>query len=55
MKTVQIALTMFRDEAEIIWNQLMAATLTSSLIIYIFFIFLQKYFVAGITEGSVKE
>lgn len=55
MKTVQIALTMFRDEAEIAWNKLMAATIISSLIIYILFIFLQKYFVAGITEGSIKE
>lgn len=55
MKTVQIALTMFRDEAEIFWNELMAATLISSLVIYILFVFLQKYFVAGIIEGSVKE
>jgi len=55
MKTVQIALTSFRDEAEVIWNQLMAATIVSSLAIYIIFSFLQKYFVAGITEGSVKE
>ncbi len=55
MKTVQIALTMFRDEAEILWNQLMAATLVSSLAIYILFLFLQKYFVAGMMEGSIKE
>jgi len=55
MKTVQIALTMFRDEAEIIWNQLMAATIISSIIIYILFLSLQKYFVAGILAGSVKE
>lgn len=55
MKTVQIALTMFRDEAEILWNQLMAATLVSSLVIYILFLFLQKYFVAGMMEGSIKE
>lgn len=55
MKTVQIALTMFRDEAEILWNQLMAAALVSSLAIYILFVFLQKYFVAGMMEGSIKE
>lgn len=55
MKTVQIALTMFRDEAEIIWNELMAATIISTGIIYILFLALQKYFVAGILAGSVKE
>ena len=55
MKTVQIALTMFRDEAEILWNRLMAATVVSSLIIYIMFICLQKYFIAGILSGSMKE
>ena len=42
MKTVQIALTMFRDEAEIIWNQLMAATIISTGIIYILFLTLQN-------------
>mgnify|MGYP000920338621 CR=1 FL=1 len=55
MKTVQIALTMFRDEAEVIWNQLMAATIISTAIIYILFLLLQKYFVAGILAGSLKE
>lgn len=55
MRTVQIALTTFRDEAEIIWNQLMAATVVTSSIIYVLFLFLQKYFVAGILSGSIKE
>ena len=55
MKTVQIALTMFRDEAEIIWNQLMAATVLSSLAIYVLFLCLQKHFIAGILSGSIKE
>lgn len=54
MKTVQLALTMFRDEAEIRWNQLMAATLVSSAAIYIVFIFTQKYFISGLLAGSVK-
>lgn len=54
MKTVQIALTSFRDEAQIFWNQLMAATLVSSLPIYLLFFFAQDAFVSGLLAGSVK-
>lgn len=54
MKTVQIALTGFRDEAQIFWNQLMAATLVSSLPIYLLFFFAQDAFVSGLLAGSVK-
>lgn len=54
MKTVQLALTMFRDEGEIRWNQLMAATLVASLPIYIVFLLTQKHFVSGLLVGSVK-
>ena len=54
MKTVQIALTMFRDEAEIQWNLLMAATLVASAPIYIVFFFAQKQFISGLLAGSVK-
>lgn len=55
MKTVQVALTVFRDETLIPWNQLMAATLMSSLVIYVLYIFAQKQFVEGILAGSIKE
>ena len=54
MKTVQVALTRFRDESQIIWNQLMAATFLVSLPVYGLFAFLQKYFIAGILAGSIK-
>ena len=54
MKTVQVALTGFRDEGEIYWNLLMAATLTASLPIYFVFFFAQKHFVSGLLAGSVK-
>ena len=53
--TVQLALTRFRNEGEIFWNQLMAATMVSSLVILVVFLSMQKYFVAGILTGSVKE
>jgi multiple sugar transport system permease protein len=53
--TVQLALTRFRNEGEIFWNQLMAATLVSSLVILVVFLLMQKHFVAGMLVGSVKE
>ena len=54
MKTVQVALTGFRNEGEIFWNLLMAATLVAGLPIYIVFFFAQKHFVSGLLAGSVK-
>ena len=54
MKTVQLALPLFRDEGEIRWNQLMAATLVASVPIYIVFLLTQKHFVSGLLVGSVK-
>ena len=37
------------------WNQMMAAALTGVLPVMIVFFFLQKYLVAGLTAGAVKE
>ena len=54
MRTVQLALTTFRSETEIVWNQLMAATLVSCLPIYALFFAAQKHFVSGLLAGSVK-
>ena len=55
LKTVQLALTSFRDEGEIYWNLLMAATLAVSLPIYLVFFFAQKHFVSGLLAGSIKS
>ena len=37
------------------WNEMMAAALTGVLPVMILFLFLQKYLVAGLTAGAVKE
>ena len=37
------------------WNQMMAAALTGVLPVMVIFLFLQKYLVAGLTAGVVKE
>ena len=54
MRTVQLGLATFRDEGQVFWNQLMAATLISGIPIYILFFFTQKYFVSGLLAGSIK-
>ena len=37
------------------WNEMMAAALTGVLPVMLFFLILQKYLVAGLTAGAVKE
>lgn len=53
--TVQLALTSFRNEGEIFWNQLMAATLVSTSVILVVFVSMQRYFVKGLLAGAIKE
>jgi multiple sugar transport system permease protein len=40
---------------EVVWNQMMAAALIGVLPVLFIFLFLQKYLVAGLTAGAVKE
>ena len=40
---------------DVTWNQMMAAALTGILPVMLIFLFLQKYLVAGLTAGAVKE
>jgi multiple sugar transport system permease protein len=54
MKTVQLALTMFRDETSIQWNLMMAATALITLPLIILFFLAQKYFVEGIVTTGIK-
>jgi multiple sugar transport system permease protein len=54
MKTVQLALTMFKSEYEIHWNLLMAATTLITLPLIAIFLGAQKYFVEGIATTGMK-
>jgi multiple sugar transport system permease protein len=40
---------------DVTWNEMMAAALTGVLPVMLFFLVLQKYLVAGLTAGAVKE
>jgi multiple sugar transport system permease protein len=54
IKTVQLALTTFRNESGIMWNSLMGAAFLISVPVYAVFIAAQRYFVEGLLSGSVK-
>ncbi|HUX51426.1 MAG TPA: carbohydrate ABC transporter permease [Spirochaetia bacterium] len=54
IKTVQLALTNFRDQFQTQWNYLMAATTLIVLPLIIIFLFVQKYFVRGIVTSGMK-
>jgi multiple sugar transport system permease protein len=53
-KTVQLALTMFKTDGGILWNQMMAATVLVVLPMIILFLCAQKYFVEGIVTSGLK-
>jgi len=54
MRTVQLALTIFKDDAQTEWNLLMAATTVIIMPLLITFIFTQKYFIQGIVTTGIK-
>lgn len=54
MRTLQLALTAFRDDYDVQWHLLMAATAVVILPILIVFICLQKYFVASVVSTGIK-
>jgi multiple sugar transport system permease protein len=54
LKTVQLALTMFKTESEVQWTLLMAATTVITLPLIALFLAAQKYFVEGIASTGMK-
>ena len=54
MRTVQIALVIFKSDLEIKWNYLMAATLVIMIPLVILFLFVQRFFIEGITTTGMK-
>ena len=53
MQTITIGITSLNGE-RVMWNDMMAASVISSIPLVIVFMFLQKYFVSGMTSGAVK-
>ena len=54
MWTVQLALSVFKEEFVTQWNYLMAATTLIMLPLLVLYIFMQKYFVEGIVTTGIK-
>ena len=50
-----VGLFAFFGRQEVAWNQLMAASFVGILPVLVVFVFLQRYFVAGITAGAIKH
>lgn len=53
-RTIPAGLMSFRDALSTEWGVLLAGLVIAALPIVILFIFMQRYFVAGVTSGSVK-
>jgi multiple sugar transport system permease protein len=54
MRTVQLALTLYKDEFQIEWNLLMAATVLITLPLVIVYLFAQRHFIEGIVTTGTK-
>lgn len=54
LRTIPAGLMSFRDALSTEWGVLLAGLVIAALPIIVFFIMLQRYFVAGVTAGSVK-
>lgn len=54
LRTLPIGLRTFMGQYSTQWNVLMAASVMTTLPVVLMFVFLQKYFIRGMTSGSVK-
>lgn len=54
MKTLTVAIGQMASYDKVMWNDLMAASLVSSLPVTLLFLLLQKYFISSMTQGAVK-
>ncbi|MTI18079.1 carbohydrate ABC transporter permease [Rhodobacteraceae bacterium RKSG542] len=55
LNPLPVGLFQFFGRQEVVWNELMAASLVGIVPVLVIYIFLQRYIVAGLTAGAVKE
>ena len=55
LKTLPVGIGQMVGFYKIMWNDLMAASIVSSIPLLIIFLFLQRYLVSSLTAGAVKQ
>jgi len=55
MKTLTVGLASLHSEYRVSWNEVMAAAAVASVPLVVLFVFCQKYFIASLTAGAVKQ
>jgi multiple sugar transport system permease protein len=54
MRTVPVGIQLLMGQHSYEWNQMMAMSVLGSLPVLILFLIFQRYFIAGMSAGSVK-
>ncbi|MFS8572167.1 MAG: carbohydrate ABC transporter permease, partial [Clostridia bacterium] len=54
MRTVPVGISLLMGQHAYQWNQMLAMSVIGSLPVLLLFLFFQRYFIAGMTAGSVK-
>lgn len=54
MRTLSVGIAEMNGYQQVLWNDMMAASIIASLPLILLFICLQKYFISGLTAGAVK-
>ena len=55
MRTLSVGIAEMNGYQQVLWNDMMAASIIASLPLIILFVCLQKYFISGLTAGAVKS
>ncbi|MBT9385208.1 carbohydrate ABC transporter permease [Pseudooceanicola sp. CBS1P-1] len=55
LNPLPVGLYQFFGRQKVVWNELMAASLIGIIPVMLLYVFLQKFIVAGLTSGAVKE
>lgn len=54
MRTLSVGIAEMNGYQQVLWNDMMAASVIASVPLVILFVFLQKFFIGGLTAGAVK-